>query len=694
MFEGSGAPWGRCDGRWAVRRCRSAILALSAALALGLTAGSAEAMTLQGQTIFGSATPRTASEQDTNSVELGVKFSSSKPGSITGIRFYKSTQNTGTHTGTLWSASGAKLATVKFTNESASGWQTASFAKPVSIKPGTTYYASYHAPRGHYAEDDRYFAKPMVNSPFTATTSRYTYSSGSSFPTSTWNSANYYVDVVFTPAAAPPVPPTPVAPTAKFAFSPSAPVTGHAVSFDGTASSCTATPCSYSWRDVGPDGTGDWALGSGSSMKFTFHNVGTKYVKLTVTDALGETSSVTHNVAVADPAPAPAPAPTPAPTPTPTPKPAPTPTPTPTPTPAPAPPPPPPPPSGACNLNATPSTFDSQVSAAKAGQTVCLASGNYGTWSGTNKAITVKAASGATPNMSIDFAAGDSGFTLSGVSNLSGNIDGDAHDITISNSTSSDTIEITGDRSGQILFDHDNFFAHKSDCADGCMPALWIGPGGTAHDTRVVIQNSVFRYDPGDGIQAGSAFTVRNSDFSVDDSLCGPCHTDNIQLYSGQANDGTGSTIVGNYIHDGQDGIVQFDGGGGHIITDNVIARMSLFGMDFGGDKGTQLIHNTEYGITGRGLDLTSKAGENSSGEVIKDNVLKDIALTDSDSSAKPSVNTDNMLGSDASGSNFNGTPTFTGGSSPTTWAGFALASGSAGKGRASDAKDVGIRAG
>src|SRR6185369_7168022 len=40
-----------------------------------------------------------------------------------------------------------------------------------------------------------------------------------------------------------------------------------------------------------------------------------------------------------------------------------------------------------CNRSATTSTFASQVSAATAGQTICLADGNYGTWTGTNKAI-------------------------------------------------------------------------------------------------------------------------------------------------------------------------------------------------------------------------------------------------------------------------------------------------------------------
>ena len=72
----------------------------------------------------------------------------------------------------------------------------------------------------------------------------------------------------------------------------------------------------------------------------------------------------------------------------------------------------------ACSRNATPSTFASEVSAASAGQTVCLASGNYGTFQGTNKAITIRAAAGATPTMRYQFGSGDSGFTLTGLSGM------------------------------------------------------------------------------------------------------------------------------------------------------------------------------------------------------------------------------------------------------------------------------------
>src|SRR5207253_2244276 len=88
---------------------------------------------------------------DTNAVNLGVKFQASIPGTVTGIRFYKASTNTGTHIGELWTATGQLLASAIFTNETASGWQEVGFSQPVAIDANTTYIASYFAPNGHYS---------------------------------------------------------------------------------------------------------------------------------------------------------------------------------------------------------------------------------------------------------------------------------------------------------------------------------------------------------------------------------------------------------------------------------------------------------------------------------------------------------------------------------------------------------------
>jgi hypothetical protein len=141
-------------------------------------------------------------------IEVGVKFRTDQDGTVSGIRFYKGTGNTGTHTGSLWSSSGTRLATVTFTGETGSGWQQADFASPVTVTADTTYIASYYAPNGRYAADEGYFANSGVtNAPLTALRNGvdggngvYRYGSGGGFPNSTFQSTNYWVDLVFSPS--------------------------------------------------------------------------------------------------------------------------------------------------------------------------------------------------------------------------------------------------------------------------------------------------------------------------------------------------------------------------------------------------------------------------------------------------------------------------------------------------------------
>jgi hypothetical protein len=133
---------------------------------------------------------------------------------------------------------------------------------------------------------------------------------------------------LFTPTPTPvPGPTLGSAPRASFGYSPAAPTIGQMVRFDGTASTCGVGPCVSKWTDDGcPSPCGD--LGTGAVLAFTFATAGTKYVRLTLTDALGRTGTVEHNVTVVAPGPVPTPTPGPTPTAGPTPTPAPTPTPT------------------------------------------------------------------------------------------------------------------------------------------------------------------------------------------------------------------------------------------------------------------------------------------------------------------------------------------------------------------------------
>ena len=239
-------------------------------------------VTVQNSGSSGSATsiwpstyaPTHADGGDTNSGNLGVKFSSDTSGYITGIRFYKSGNNTGTHIGELWDTSGNLLAQATFTNESASGWQNVAFSQNVPITAGTTYVASYFDPVGHYSYDHGTdpggLTNAVNNPPLHALASGasggngvFNYSSTASFPNQTFSDSNYWVDVLFSTTNTPPdtTPPTVsvASPTAGQTVSGTTTVTASAsddtavtsVQFylDGQAigNPLTSTPYSFNW---------------------------------------------------------------------------------------------------------------------------------------------------------------------------------------------------------------------------------------------------------------------------------------------------------------------------------------------------------------------------------------------------------------------------------------------------------------
>jgi len=154
------------------------------------------------------AVPGSITVNDTSPVELGLKFTPSVDGSITGIRFYKGPQNTGPHSARLWTLAGVQMATLSFADETASGWQIGTFIDPLPVFAGTSYVASYHT-NGFYSADANAFASAVVNGSLTAPASAtsggngvFHYGSAGSFPSASFNATNYWVDVLFQPVAA------------------------------------------------------------------------------------------------------------------------------------------------------------------------------------------------------------------------------------------------------------------------------------------------------------------------------------------------------------------------------------------------------------------------------------------------------------------------------------------------------------
>jgi hypothetical protein len=170
----------------------------------GPASSASAAVTPQDTILDFSGPPTNVDSGDASAITLGLKFTASANGSITGIRFYKAAANTGTHVGTLWSATGALLATATFTGETVSGWQQVYFSSPVAVTANTTYVASVYDPVGHYSSSPGAFSAAVINGPLSSVANStsgngvYNYGAGNIFPTSSFNATNYWIDVFYT----------------------------------------------------------------------------------------------------------------------------------------------------------------------------------------------------------------------------------------------------------------------------------------------------------------------------------------------------------------------------------------------------------------------------------------------------------------------------------------------------------------
>ena len=154
-----------------------------------------------GSGLWDSSTVPANQIDDSGSVELGVKFTTSEPVLTTGIRVYR--VDSGAVTGSLWTSGGTMLATGTFEPQADDGWQDLVFASPVPIGPGQTYVASYFTPNADYAYEHFYFTNSALTvGPITALQSVegdrngvycYVGESCGSFPTNSYRDSNYWV---------------------------------------------------------------------------------------------------------------------------------------------------------------------------------------------------------------------------------------------------------------------------------------------------------------------------------------------------------------------------------------------------------------------------------------------------------------------------------------------------------------------
>jgi hypothetical protein len=118
---------------------------------------------------------------------------------LTAVRYYRDVLETGTHTGRIWSSAGTLLASVPFTNETSSGWQQANLATPMALQPGQTYVVSVGL-NATFVMTNLGLQAQIVNGDLSTDVTagkNGVYGSASGvFPTASYQSSNYFVDVV------------------------------------------------------------------------------------------------------------------------------------------------------------------------------------------------------------------------------------------------------------------------------------------------------------------------------------------------------------------------------------------------------------------------------------------------------------------------------------------------------------------
>jgi len=359
----------------------------------------------------------------------------------------------------------------------------------------------------------------------------------------------------------------------------------------------------------------------------------------------------------------------------------------------------------ACTQTLSPGVnLASAVSSASAGSTICLNSGNYGISSFTNivktSDVTVQSVSGNTASLSLNINGSNhlkfQNLTISELE-IAG---GATKNITISNSTFTGqaVLQMDGNYNANILIDSSTFdgISVCSNCYEGRLEVIGgTAIGGSYQPAGVTISNNHFgNAGESDGIQLSAYGVIVGPGNVFDGIIQGNYgrHVDAIQGY-GQSH----TTITGNYFINNSIQIMMPDGGDTEIITNNVfIASSSNNGIQLGTHSNDSFIHNTVKNITVN-MDKKVENSTSSQNNVARNNIMINSDFKTVDSAGNAACNNctfDNNLfnssGNAKGTNNIIGTPTFVGGTSPTTQSGYQLTSSSLGYRTATDGNDMG----
>jgi hypothetical protein len=352
-----------------------------------------------------------------------------------------------------------------------------------------------------------------------------------------------------------------------------------------------------------------------------------------------------------------------------------------------------------CNRTATSSgSLSSAFRAARPGETICLASGDYGTFRGGTKRgiVNVRAQPGASPSLSLDFN-GAKNIRIEDMTITEGLVSGGTRNVTVAHNRFTGILVIDQETpSPNIVLDHNTHNNIPGAANDYTSRVHLDAPG-------VVVKNSLFSGGSSDGIRVGDAPDTKiiGNEFTAFENVA-PLHTDPIQFYG----DGPRTLVRGNWFHDMVSVsalIMMADGGGPYVIEGNLFGPGGnhYFSLTWYSDNGSIIRHNTFVGgrcysnVPCGTINLGSKPEDDRGvGTVIKDNILTQIGAHgngEGGSTALFSSSHNLLRGQKPMGpGDIRGAPKYTG--PPTVFRGYRLARGSRGRGNASDGTDRGVR--
>jgi len=176
------------------------ITATSTGLASATASLAVAVSSVTQQSLFTTQTPAVSAASDGVPYEVGMKFQLARSGKITALRYWKSPGDTGTHVGRLWSATGTLLASTTFANETASGWQQQTLSSPISVQSGTTYVISVNI-GNFYPITQNGLASAVINNDVSSVADgrNGVFGVPFAFPSNSFQSSNYFRDIVFVP---------------------------------------------------------------------------------------------------------------------------------------------------------------------------------------------------------------------------------------------------------------------------------------------------------------------------------------------------------------------------------------------------------------------------------------------------------------------------------------------------------------